>query len=236
MRALNHVKIILDDLQRHNSVLTAFCDDLDKKQKKSKSMDIAGGTTGAVGGVAALVGVALAPVTMGVSLLITAVGAGMVATASGIGAHTIITGKKNAMEKVTMENILRDYGKDIVIAECCSLVICSEMDELRRYDCSKLRGEDVLPEALRMAKLSWSLPEKDTSSASGISPASTPRVSSVNLLQDFSRELDSYFTESKGQKLKKSNVAKFACRVRRLARDLQEVLDELNRIWKMLST
>ncbi|CAL8285443.1 unnamed protein product [Boreogadus saida] len=229
-RALKHFKSLLDSLQQRVSELTAFCDHLDKKQKKNKTMGIAGNTTSAVGGVAAVVGVALAPVTMGISLVVTVIGAGMVATASGMGARAAIADKKKAAGKTRFEGIVQDYTNDVVDMERCSLLIRDWMDE-----CKVLRGPDVLPEALRTAELSQFMLENDMLSASGMSTASKGRISSVNLLQAFSGELDLYFTEKNGQKLKKSNEMKFARRVRQLAENLQEVLDELDLMWEKIS-
>ncbi|XP_030206100.1 uncharacterized protein LOC115539031 isoform X2 [Gadus morhua] len=233
--ALKHIKSLLDSLQQRVSELTAFCDRLDKKQKKNKAMGIAGSTTGAVGGVAAVVGVALAPATMGISLVVTAIGAGMVATASGIGARAAVADKKKAAGRTRFEGIVHDYTNDVVDMERCSLFIRDWMDKLRRDDCKVLWGPDVRPEALRIAELSQFMLENDMLSSSGMSTASKGRISSVNLLQAFSGELDLYFTEKNGQKLKKSNEMKFASRVRHLAENLQEVLDELYLMWEKIS-
>ena len=236
-RALKHFKSLLDALQQHVSELTTFCDDLDKRQKKNKAMGIAGGTTGAVGGVAAVVGVALAPATMGISLVVTVIGAGMVATAGGIGARAAIADKKHKPEKTRIESIVHDYTNNVVDMERCSLLIRDGIDKLRRDYCAELWGPDVVPEALRIAKLSQTIMlEKDMLGVSGMSTASKGRISSVNLLQAFSGELDLYFTEKNGQKLKKSNEMKFACRVRQLAVKLQEVLDELCLMWEKISS
>lgn len=63
--------------------LHAIADDISEYHEKAKKVVISGGSTSAVGGAAAIVGLALAPITFGTSLLITAVGVG-VATAGGI--------------------------------------------------------------------------------------------------------------------------------------------------------
>lgn len=64
-------------------MLHAIADDINNFHHKAKIAGITGGTTTAVGGVAAIAGLVMAPFTMGVSLVITAVGVG-VATAGGI--------------------------------------------------------------------------------------------------------------------------------------------------------
>lgn len=60
-------------------------DDVSSFRRRTKIANITGGTTTAVGGVAAIAGLALAPFTLGTSLIISAVGLG-VATAGGIAA------------------------------------------------------------------------------------------------------------------------------------------------------
>ena len=63
--------------------LGVIADDISNFHRKAKIGNITGGTTAAVGGVAAIAGIALAPLTFGVSLIVTAVGVG-VAAAGGI--------------------------------------------------------------------------------------------------------------------------------------------------------
>ncbi|XP_078140994.1 uncharacterized protein LOC139928263 isoform X2 [Centroberyx gerrardi] len=223
-----------DALRGHISELTAISDGLDKLQRKTKTMGIAGGTTGAVGGVAAVVGIALAPVTMGASLIATAVGAGMVASAGGMGAHAAIANKKT-VDRKTVEKIVQDYRVSVVDVERCLAFIQSGMDELRRHDLARLQRAGARPEALRMAKLSQSVFRDDTYNALGKSGAPAGGMSSERLLLAFAKEMDLYFSEKDGQRLKKSNEYKFSSRVRLLAESLQDELDQLNHKWEMFS-
>ncbi|MED6286465.1 hypothetical protein CHARACLAT_006364 [Characodon lateralis] len=95
-RRLYHILMMKrkETMQNTLKEFQAICDKLDKVQKTNKAMGIAGGTTGAVGGVTAVVGIALAPTTMGASLIATAVGAGLAASAGGFGAHAVKANKK----------------------------------------------------------------------------------------------------------------------------------------------
>lgn len=78
--------------------LHAIADDINDFHHKAKIAGITGGTTTAVGGVAAITGLALAPFTFGASLLVTAVGVG-VATAGGItSASAAISDNVNNMQ------------------------------------------------------------------------------------------------------------------------------------------
>lgn len=69
-----------------------------------------------MGGVAAVVGIVLAPVTMGASLIATAVGAGMIASAGGMGAHAAIVSKK-MVTRTAVEKLVNDYMEGVADLE-----------------------------------------------------------------------------------------------------------------------
>ncbi|XP_008328415.1 uncharacterized protein LOC103393288 [Cynoglossus semilaevis] len=207
----------------------AISNSLDKMKKKTKTMGIAGGTTGAVGGMTAVLGIALAPVTMGASLIATAVGAGMVASAGGMGAHTAKCNKKT-VNKMTVVKLVYDYKSNVVDLESCLDFILSGMNDLRRHDIPRLQRAGAETDALKVAHLSQTVfreidNEKRTSQG----------LSSEKLLRDFTRELDQYFTGEDDQILKKSNKSRFSGRVHLLAKNLQDHLEHLNRMWEMFS-
>nr|XP_019964300.1 PREDICTED: uncharacterized protein LOC109643579 [Paralichthys olivaceus] len=204
---------------------------LDKMKKMAKTMGIAGGTTGAVGGMTAVLGIALAPVTMGASLIATAVGAGMVASAGGMGAHTANANKKT-VNKMKVEKLVYEYKSDIVDVERCLDFILSGMNELRRHDIGRIQRAGAEPDALKMAHLSQSVINNSISKGRRTSAA---HPSSERLLLAFAKELDQYFTEEDGQRLKKSNKSRFSGRVRLLAGNLQDQLEYLNHMWEMFS-
>ncbi|XP_045929825.1 uncharacterized protein LOC123985898 isoform X1 [Micropterus dolomieu] len=204
----------------------SISDGLDKMKKMNKNMGIAGGTTGAVGGVTAMVGIAFAPITLGASLIATAIGAGMVASAGGIGAHTAIANKKT-VDRKTIEKLVGEYNANIIDVEHCLDFILSGMNELRRHNILRLLRAGAPPDALKMAHLSQSVfgMNQDTSHAGG--------VSSEKLIQAFAKEMDLCFSEKDGQKLKKSNKSRFSGRVRLLAENLQDELDHLIQMCEM---
>ncbi len=207
---------------------------LDKMQKTNKTMGIAGGTTGAVGGVTAVLGIALAPVTMGTSLIATAVGAGMVASAGGMGAHAAKTNKK-IVNRMAVEKLVYGYKENVVDLEHCLDFILCGMNELRRHDIARLQRAGVHTDALKMAHLSKSVIRDYMDNERKASVAHTSGMSSERLLQAFAREMDQYFTEKDGQKLRKSVKSRFSGRVRLLAENLQDELNHLNHVWEMLS-
>lgn len=216
-----------DNLAEFSSISSS----LDKMQKKKKTMGIAGGTTGAVGGVATVLGIALAPVTMGTSLIATAVGAGMVASAGGMGAHTAKQAKKKNVTRTAVEKLVGDYLLNIMDVEHCLDFILSMMSELRRHDLPRLQRAGVQTETLKLAHLSQSV----IRSRNSVRKVSASGMSSERLLWVFAKELDQYFTENHGQKLKTSCRSRFSGRVRLLAENLQDELDRLNCMWEMFS-
>lgn len=218
-------KSLRDTLAEFRSISSS----LDKMQKNSKTMGIAGGTTGAVGGVAAVVGIALAPITMGTSLIATAVGAGMVASAGGMGAHSFKQVKKKNTTRTAVEKLVGDYTLNVVDVEHCLDFILSMMSELRRHDLPRMQRAGVQTDAVKVAQLSQSV----MSSGNSFRKGSASGMSSERLLQVFAKELDQYFTEKHSQKLKKSCRSRFSGRVRLLAENLQDELDHLNCMWEM---
>uniref|UniRef100_A0A672YDN9 Uncharacterized protein n=1 Tax=Sphaeramia orbicularis TaxID=375764 RepID=A0A672YDN9_9TELE len=219
-------------LRAHISELTSIANTLDKAQKTSKTMNIAGGTTGAVGGGIAVVGIALAPVTMGASLIATAVGAGMVASAGGMGAHGA-KARKKAVKRSTVEKLVNEYKESVVDMEHCLNFILSGMNELRRYDIARLQRAGAQPDAIKMAHLSQSVFASNMNSFRKNSAAHTGGMSSEWLLKNFAKEMDQYFSEKDGEKLKKSRKSKFSGRVRLLAENLQDEMEYLNHMWEL---
>lgn len=214
---------------------TAISTGLDKMQKKSKTVDIAGGTTGAVGGVTAVLGIALAPVTMGTSLIATAVGVGMVASAGGLGAHSAKQAKKKIVNKMTMEKLVYNYKANVVDLEHCLGFVLSVMNELRRYDVPRLQRAGADMDALKTAHLSQFVVTNCMDSCRTSPATRASGMSSERLLEGFAKEMDLYFSDKDGQKLKKSCKGRFSGRVQLLAENLQEELDHLNRMWETFS-
>uniref|UniRef100_UPI0037E91038 uncharacterized protein n=1 Tax=Semicossyphus pulcher TaxID=241346 RepID=UPI0037E91038 len=216
-------------------IITEFkciCDCLDKMQKMTKTMDIAGGTTGAVGGVTAVLGIALAPATLGVSLIATAVGAGMVASAGGISAHNAKANKK-VVNKMTVEKLVYEYKSNVVDLEHCLDFILSGMNELRRHDIARLQRAGAPPHAVKMANLSQSVFRMNNGTK--VSAAHSGGMASERLLQAFVKDIDQYFKDKDSLKLKKSCRSRFSGRVCLLAKNLQSELDHLNQMWEMFS-
>ncbi|XP_054892262.1 uncharacterized protein LOC129363932 [Poeciliopsis prolifica] len=220
-----------DPLQKILDEFKAICEKLEKVQKANKTMGIAGGTTSAVGGVAAVVGIALAPVTMGASLIATAVGAGIVATSAGGVGVKVATANKKIVNRETVEKLVNAYKSDVADLEHCLNYILCLMKELQRHNIAKLSRAGAHPDALRMAELSKVVSNKSRQ----VSPNNSGGLTSESMLKQFESEFDEYFTEKKGQKLKKSNKSKFLGRVCTLVKNLQEELNYLDQMWEVLT-
>ncbi|XP_068606541.1 apolipoprotein L domain-containing protein 1-like [Brachionichthys hirsutus] len=222
-----------DNLQGLITEFTSSSNYLDKMRKKNKTTAIAGGTTGAVGGVTAVLGIALAPVTLGASLIVTAVGAGMVASAGGMGVHATKMANKKIVNRMAVEKLVYEYKSNIIDIEYCLDFILSGMTELRRHDVARLQRAGAEADVLKVAHLSQFVLKNYTDRKSSV--ANSAGMSSERLLQVFSKELDQYFTDKDDQKLKKSKRSRFSGSVRMLAENLQVELDYLSQMWEMLS-
>ncbi|XP_073481652.1 apolipoprotein L3-like [Aquarana catesbeiana] len=105
--------ILKDDISGCINELYTIADDVDKFHKGATIASVVGSTAGIAGGILTIVGIALAPVTLGTSLIISGVGIG-VATAGGVTgvsasiADTVNTKKKCNIvsEKIKKINIM----------------------------------------------------------------------------------------------------------------------------------
>ncbi|XP_035766728.1 ras and Rab interactor 3-like [Neolamprologus brichardi] len=221
-----------EDLQKIITDFKSICEKLNKIKENNKNMGIAGGTTASVGGVAAVVGIVLAPVTMGASLIATAVGAGMIASAGGMGAHAAIVSKKT-VTRTAVEKLVNNYMEGVADLERCLDYIIFTVMELRRHGIARLESAGAHLDAVRMLYILCD--GKSNTDIHGGRAAQPGGTSSEKLLQAFTKEMDLYFTEKNGQKLKKSNKSIFSGKVCLLVDGLQEGLDYLIDTWKKLS-
>ncbi|XP_035626736.1 uncharacterized protein LOC118384371 isoform X2 [Oncorhynchus keta] len=213
-----------DTLRGHITELNDLAEKLDKVHKKTKTMSIAGGTTGVMGGVVAVVGIVLAPITMGASLIGTAVGAGMVASGTGMGIKANMDNNKiNSVDRKRLEEVVQKYTAEIADVELCLCFIHSGMAELRRYNFHRLQHAD--PEALRIARVVEAVHP-------GFNKSQQLGMKSKRILQGFARDMDLYYTDKDGQRLKKGSETKFATRIRGVTQELQEELNELHQVWQ----
>ncbi|KAF5890296.1 uncharacterized protein DAT39_020001, partial [Clarias magur] len=122
-------------LWQHIIDLHLIADGLDRFNKRAKLAQITGGSTSAVGGVATITGLALAPVTMGTSLIVTAVGLG-VAAAGGLTSASagISNSVHGSMDRKKVERILKDFQSKMGDIDKCTRFIKRGIENLREFN------------------------------------------------------------------------------------------------------
>ncbi|XP_062387561.1 mucin-2-like isoform X2 [Sardina pilchardus] len=211
-------------LRWHISELREIAGKLEKASQKNKMMGIGGGTGGAVGGVTAVVGIALAPVTMGISLIATAVGTGVAVAAGGMGASSAMKKKKNkGAERKKSEEIMKMYRDQVIDLEESLAMARSGMEELRQHDLTGASEEAV-----------WMAHVAEAASRCG-KAASVKTTLTDDILKEFDVFPDVYYSISDGEKQKKSTDKMYASKVRTVAEQLQEGLNSMNCALETLS-
>nr|XP_046166370.1 uncharacterized protein LOC124002716 isoform X3 [Oncorhynchus gorbuscha] len=215
-----------ETLKNHIIDLISIADNLDKVSKGTKIAGITGGATGAVGGVAAAAGVILAPFTLGASLALTVVGVGVAAAGGVTGASAAIANKvSSAQDRKKIELILQDYLALMGDIEACLRFINVGMEHLRKHNLSTLQEVDT--EAVRVVRVAIVTGVGSSSAIDASSKAS-------GMLQGFALGMDIYFTQKEdgkgGPKLKKGLESKFGRKIREVAQQLNEGLDEVIKV------
>lgn len=205
-------------MQGHIIELQEVANGIDKVHKGVKIAGITGGAAGAVGVVAAVGGVILAPVTMGVSLAVAAAGVGIAAAGGITGASAAITNKVHTnMDRKKVETILKTHFTKLEEIERCVKFISTYIKSLKKYDLSTLKGVEW--KAVKMARIAHNV---------GDSVGAIGAVSkSSGIIQDFALDLDIYFSQEDSKQLKKGSETKFAKKIRKVAKQMQVSLDEL---------
>lgn len=209
-----------DTLRSHISELNGIANNLEKVSQRHKMTGITGGTASAAGGVAAVVGIALAPLTMGASLIATAVGAGVVVAAGGVGAGSAIKKKKmKSTDHKRVEEIMRAYKDQVLDLDQSLEMVRAGMEGLRRHTVTDLT--DASDEAVWMARVAEAAYQLNEAGSAKPSP-----LSAVDVLRGFDAGAEVY-SNNEGQKLKKGSEKKFGAKVRTLAQQLQEALKDM---------
>uniref|UniRef100_UPI003AACE45B uncharacterized protein n=1 Tax=Centroberyx gerrardi TaxID=166262 RepID=UPI003AACE45B len=214
-------------LKNHIDELLSIADNLDKVSKGTKIAGITGGATGALGGVAVAAGVILSPFTMGASLALSAVGVGVAAAGGITGASAAIAHKVNAtQDKKKIEKTFQEYEALMADIQGCLTFVNEGMEQLRQHDLSTLSGaraESLRAESMRVARVA------ELATAGGTSlRAARANSKAAGLMQGFALGMDFFFTQGKDdQKLKKGLESKFAKKIRKVAKELDNGLDEL---------
>ncbi|KAG9330884.1 hypothetical protein JZ751_021826 [Albula glossodonta] len=213
-----------EGLWQHVIDLNTVAENISEFHKKAKIASITGGTTSAVGGVTAIAGLALAPVTLGASLIITAVGIG-VATAGGLtsASATISDTVNNSHDRRKVERIVQDYQAKMADVGKCLRYVQQGLERLQAL--SPALGPAHMPDpTLRRAVLMASEAGGTADRAVGIVSETGSELNSLSL------GMDSYYAGNNSRELKKDCKTEFVYKIREVAEHLHQGLVELNRI------
>lgn len=209
------------------SVITlhTIADDISTFHSKARIAGITGGTTTAVGGVAAIAGLALAPVTFGTSLIITAVGVG-VATAGGIASASaaISDNVNNSNDRKKVEAILLDNET--------SLLELSKILHFANTGLYKLRGHPFLRSGTQHYSQDWEVRRAVQMIGLVDSPVmkATDSVdAAVNSVQGLFGGMDKYFLKD-SRELKKGCKKEIVLQIKEVANVLNDCIVELNAV------
>ncbi|XP_014882655.1 apolipoprotein L6-like isoform X2 [Poecilia latipinna] len=205
--------------------LHALADDINEFHHKAKIAGISGGTTTAVGTVAAITGLALAPVTFGASLLVAAVGVG-VATAGGItsASAAISDNVNNKNERKKIEGLLQEYEE--------RMLEISNILHFVNKGLSKLRGHPFLRSGTQHYSQDWEIRKAVQMISIVDSPvmrATEMTDDAVGSLQGLFKGMDTYFV-NETRELKKGYRKEIVSVIRQVANVLNDCIVGLNAI------
>ncbi|XP_077083544.1 uncharacterized protein LOC143736753 [Siphateles boraxobius] len=211
-------------LYQHVLILYGIADDLSNFHHRTKIASITGGTTTAVGGAAAIAGLALVPVTFGASIIISAIGLG-VATAGGITAAsaTISDSINNMHDRKKIEVIVQDYEVQLVEMQRCLRFIIEGLGRLRAHPLLRRNNYYTGDWEVRRALQTISLVTDPVERAEEITNSTLAKLASLH------SGMDKFFTKDM-KEVKKGCKKEVTAEVRSLAKQLQEGLVELNSI------
>lgn len=203
--------------------LHSIAENISTVHQKAKIAGITGGTTTAVGGVAAIAGLALAPFTFGTSLVITAVGVG-VATAGGItSASAAISDNINNMhDRKKVETILEEYEDHLLdIGKILHFV---------NQGLYKLRGHPFLRSGTQHYSQDWEIRK----AVQMIGMVDTPVMRAVDVtdsavasVQGLFKGMDKYFVKD-SRELKKGCKKEIVAEIKEVANILNDAIVTLN--------
>ncbi|XP_042615207.1 uncharacterized protein LOC109054324 [Cyprinus carpio] len=215
-------------LYQHVLILYGIADDLSNFHHRAKIANITGGTTTAVGGAAAIAGLALIPVTFGASIIISAIGLG-VATAGGITAASasISDTINNMHDRKKIEIIIMDYEAQLVEMQHCLRFVIEGLCRLRSHPLLRRNNYYTGDWEVRRALQTISLVSDPVDRAEELIHRTLAKLASLQ------KGIDKYFTKD-SKEVKKGCKKEVTAEVRILAKQLHEGLAELNSIREQL--
>lgn len=134
-----------------------------------------------------------------------------------------------SQEKKKIEKTFQEYSDLMEDIQDCLKFINEGMEQLKKHDLSVL-----IKARMDSARVAGMIQLSTTGGASARAIEANSKAS--GMMQGFALGMDMYFTQGKnGQKLKKGLESKFAKKIRQVAQDLNEALDELMQIKDLFS-
>uniref|UniRef100_A0A1A7Z7Z3 Apolipoprotein L domain containing 1 n=1 Tax=Nothobranchius furzeri TaxID=105023 RepID=A0A1A7Z7Z3_NOTFU len=202
-----------------------LADDISEFHQKARIAGITGGTTTAVGSVAAITGLALAPLTFGASLVVTAVGVG-VAAAGGItsASAAISDNVHNMNDRKKVEALLKEYEEH--------MMAISKILHFLNQGLYKLRGHPFLRSGTQHYSQDWEI--RKAVQVIGLVDSPVMRATSITddavaSLQGLFQGMDKYFAKD-SRELKKGCKKEIVAEIRQVANVLNDCIVELNAI------
>lgn len=135
----------------------------------------------------------------------------------------------STQDKKKIENIFQEYEQVILKLQDCLKFINEGMEQLREHDLSVL--SEARNDSMRVSKM-IELAATGGASARAIEASSK----ACGMIHGFAMGTDMHFTQGRdGPRLKKGHESSFAKKIRKLANDLSDGLDELTKIKDLFS-
>ncbi|KAK7910374.1 hypothetical protein WMY93_015058 [Mugilogobius chulae] len=205
-------------------ILHQLADDIRKYHRGAVIASIGGGVAMGVGGVAILVGLILAPITLGFSLIATVAGLGL-ATAGGVTTGTAIVSDKvkDAKKRKKAAGVLVDNEKYLLEMQKILLFISTGLQILQGHPFLLLRrgyrGADLEIQRARQMLQLLSTP---------VGKALSVCNKAVNVVQGMFSGVNRYFDQ--GRKLKKSYITVIVSEIKGSADVLHDCVLEMSKI------
>uniref|UniRef100_A0A8C9YVU4 Protein kinase domain-containing protein n=1 Tax=Sander lucioperca TaxID=283035 RepID=A0A8C9YVU4_SANLU len=249
-------KTTVEELQTKLDKLREVADGLERVHEGTTIGSLAGGVIGAVGGITSIVGLILAPFTLGASLIVTGVGVG-VGVAGGVtaGVSNITNMVNQSSDRKAIRSLIKELEQKVkAVATWLQEIGCestditdnkdSELDENNTLQLGCRAGKCLggISEAVRLGRvLTIGKTAAQTSRVVRVAEVATGVFSGLFVAVDMffiamdAKELhhirQAKAAEEKGgnvsDKSDKSEIMKFVHSIRQAADELQKILDEL---------
>nr|XP_020441214.1 apolipoprotein L3-like [Monopterus albus] len=250
-------KTTVEDLQHKLTKLRTVADDLERVHEGTTIGSLAGNVIGAVGGITSIVGIILAPFTLGASLIVSGVGMGM-STVGGVaaGASNITNMVNQSSDRKAVRSIIKEFEEKINAVVTWLQAICNSLqaikntfqsadipdnmdssfsdEKLARLGLRAGKALDAIPKLIRLVQaISTGKIAAQATKAVRVADKLTGVFSALFIAIDLffiameAKEIHHIRQSSSKTTQARSDLMKFVKSVREAADNLQGVLDEL---------